>query len=55
MIKQPELKVFEIPCKNKYSKTITIFKEIGYDFSDASQKLGYRINTIEWIIGYGFM
>jgi len=55
MIQKAELKIFEIPCKNKYSKTITLFKEVGYSFSDASQKLGYRLNSIEWIIGYGSM
>jgi len=55
MIKQPELKIFEIPCKNKYSNTITIFEEIGYSFSDASQRLGYKLDLLKWIIGYGSM
>jgi len=47
------LKIFEIHCKNKYSKIISIFKEFGYDFNDAVQKLNYKLDTLEWSIGYG--
>jgi len=55
MIQKNYIKIFEIPCKNKYSNSITIFESVGYDYTDAIQRLSNKLNALEWIIGYGSM